>query len=460
MIGFLNREQINYILFHLGHHIRLDDSISQYFVFVKSPGEITNHSQKIIFLLSEKDINIDRVIYSEKIPILFPVDKVQTPYSLENGNLIINHDLLKSAFYLLSGEQEYKSGAKDSMGRYSYEDSIQYKLNVTQIPVVNYYFDFIIHGISEFCALHNIEISRTSFSNNFIFSLSHDVDRVKYYSLNILLFKSKQLLGLAKRDRKKSLLINEIFSILVNTLNIFNRKDPYWNFDFLNRTEKKLDIHSTYYFLPKDQKHIDSYYRLGSRKIKSLIINLRSEGHEIGLHSTVRSSTSLDALKKNYNELFNVTQQSLMGIRQHRLMWQHPLTAINHENAGLAYDSTLLFAAHEGFRNSYCHLFKLWDFENNRMLSHWEIPLEVMDATIFYYRKLGFVEAWNSIESIINEVKRFNGIFTLLWHNHYFDENELPGIKNFYLELLTKVSTLEPEAFTGLEIVKRFEGNG
>ncbi|MCJ7449323.1 MAG: polysaccharide deacetylase family protein [Bacteroidales bacterium] len=455
MKGFLNHSQIEYVLYHLGHHVLLHDQLKEKFVFLKSAEEISNLRGRIIFLLSKNSYNNSESLYINGIPILFPLSGEPKVYSNFNGNIIFNHDLIKSSFYLLSGYQERNNYQSDSLGRFAYESSIQAKLNIINKPIVNYYFDEIINGIREYCKLVNIEFTRKKFFNGFAFFLTHDIDRVKYYNLNTFLFTVKLLFGLSKSEKKKLFLLKELFKIGINIINVFNKKDPYWNFKYLSDEEKKLGVHSTFFFLPKDKRHVDAYYDINSKKIRSLMEFLLKEDHEIGLHGTVRSHFSYEALDIIHKEFLSISGQKRTGIRQHRLMWRHPETAINHDSVGIVYDSTLGFAAHEGFRNSYCHPFRLFDFENNRMLSLWEIPLNVMDATLFYYRELTYDLAERSISMMLNEIKRFNGVFTLLWHNSYFNENDIPGITRFYFKLLALIMAEGPEICSGMSIVDK-----
>jgi hypothetical protein len=457
MKGFLNLQQIQYVLFHLGQHVDLNNEIKGSFVFLESAEKITGYKNKIIFLLSDKGLNLTEVKWIRNIPVLFPHFHEEEFYYKSESNIVFNEDLLKSAFYLLSGFQEIDNGTLDSLKRFAYESSVQSKLNIIKKPVVNYYFEEIIRGIEEFCDMRGTRIARRNLHNKFTFFLTHDIDRIKYYNLNTLIYTIKLLFGLSQSEKKKYFLIKELFRIGIKMINIFDTEDPYWNFNTLCEKEKKMGIRSTYFFLPKDQKHVDAYYSFKDRKIRTLMKFLVDEGHEIGLHGTVRSHNSPEALNHNINEFCSSSGQNRTGIRQHRLMWQHPATAINHEKAGIAYDSTLGFAAHEGFRNSYCHPFRLFDFDNNRMLSYWEIPLTVMDSTLFYNRKLTTEEANFSVRDLLMEIIRFNGIFTLLWHNSYLNEDDVPGINMFYDNLLKFVVAENPEISTGFEIIEKLD---
>ena len=185
--------------------------------------------------------------------------------------------------------------------------------------------------------------------------------------------------------------------------------------------------------------------------------SLKEQGNEIGLHGTLSSASSLDSLKKILLDFKSVTSQNSVGIRQHRLMWYHPMTARNHNFAGITYDSTLGFADHEGFRNSYCHPFKIFDFENNSVLPYWEIPLNVMDITLLHYRRYSFSSIKESVIGIIQEIKKFNGVFTILWHNSSLHEDAIPGITKLYTELIDLIVAEKPEIMTGTAIIKKYD---
>lgn len=456
MKGFLNKAQIEYVLSHLNNHIDLNETVKNSFVFLKYHDKISDYSNKIIFLLSDKDIDLNEIVSINQIPVLFPVAGEMNSFRKEDGNIIVHHDYIKSAFFLLSGYQEYVNNEKDSLGRFSYMSSVQEKLKITDKPIVNYYFVEIIKAIEEFCLMHNIKTGKKKEFNTFAFLLTHDIDRISYYNMNTLLYSLKLLFGFKKSENSRIYLLKEVINVGLHIVNIFDKRDPYWNFEFLSANEKELGITSTYFFLPRDQKHVDSYYNFTDKKIRNLIAFLKNKGNEVGLHGTVASSESIDSLKVIIKDFKSATGLSIFGIRQHKLMWHHPLTAINHGKVGIIYDATLGFADHEGFRNSYCHPFKLFDFENNRMLPTWEIPLNVMDTTLLHYRHLSNEALIESVSEIVKEIKKFNGVFTLLWHNSSLYENAKPGITKLYYDLLNKILAEQPEIYSGLEIIEKY----
>lgn len=457
MKGYINKQQIEYILYHLGFIFDINQQIKDKFCFVSDTIPPLNNSSSIYFKQSNKTLDLNNVINLNNIPILFPLGTKDRFYYFENNNLIFEHDILKSAFYLLSGYQERQINVKDHYNRFPFEKSIQCKLDFINRPIVNYYFEIIARGIEEFCSIHNIPFKRKKLTDNFIFLLSHDIDLIDNYNYFEVVHKFKQAFGLSKPIYKKGKSVEIFAKYFINWLKPFNKRNPYWCFDKLIEIEKENDINATYFLLDKDIKHKDSYYKFSDKRIINLIKTLENNNAEIGLHGTTRSADSLEAMKETFQNLQNVTRHDVVGVRQHTLRYYHPETLRIQETTGIKYDTTLGFAAHEGFRNSYCLPFKLYDFKNDRMIDVWEFPLIVMDGTLFGYRKLDYTTSLKSVMQLINEAQKFNGIFTLLWHNSFFEEVIFPGITSFYEKLIQKIIDNNPESISGRELLAKIE---
>lgn len=450
MNTFLSTQRINYVLDHLQQNVDIS-SLKDEFVFINDLAEIKQYKNKIIFLLSEKEFDINKVVYIKDIPILFPTqNNNNTIFSTYGTNIVFKHDLLKSAFYLLSGYQELKPEFKAKFNRFPYELSIQKKLGITVKPIVNYYFEFIKSGFEEYAKNKNLELKSRKKFNNFGFFLTHDIDKIDTYSIYDLIYYFKVLFGISKSKLKFKIKIKKATEYLFNYL--FTKKNPSWDFDFLRSIEEKYNFKSAFYFLPKDLKHQDSYYSFKEKRVRKLFERLKKEACEIGIHGTNRSATDIKHLKSNINELNKAAKVKVSGIRQHRLIFDINITPFLHQEAKLTYDTSLSFAEHEGFRNSYCHPFKLYNFKEEKSFDTWEIPLNVMDATLFEYRNLNMSEAFDAVKKVINEIAKFNGIFTLLWHNGYFDEITYPGIKDFYTNILKYIKEQKAESILGSNI--------
>jgi hypothetical protein len=446
MKGYLSKEQIDYVLFHLAFTFEITDDIRKRFVFISETDTIHNYSGKIIFLLSESSYDKAQVIWHSRIPILFPVKKSPEIFDL-NGNLIFNVDLLKSAFYLLSGYHEYSHKERDAIGRFPFEYSIQKELGIIQIPVVNYYFTEISKGIELFCKREKIVFTEKQFFNTFGFFLTHDVDRVDAYTVKSLFFRLKELAGMVKSNYGFYLRLELMFRNLLELLKFDRKQNPFWNFEWLRSVEEKLGFVSVFFFLTKEIRNKDAIYNIDEKRFYKLIKWLDEQKCEVGVHATLNSSFSLESMKKCVKKVRSIHAKAT-GCRQHNLKIIIPDTIQIQQACGLVYDSSLSFSEHEGFRNSYCYPFKLFNFKDNSTIEHWEFPLNVMDSTLFYNRKLSIVEASEAIYRIIEEVAKFHGMFTLLWHNHFFDEKLYPGITKLYTGLLDKIHSKKPVNMT------------
>jgi len=453
MKGYLTENQIAYVLFHLGMSIDLNQEIRNSFIFRKDTIE-KNEKPSIIFKLDKKALNPDKILNSNGIPLLFSAGPDKKVFDISGKDVIFHHDLLKSVFYLLSGYQELHPEYLDSMGRYPYELSIQSKLNIIHTPVVNYYFRFISEGIKSFCKINKLPFNNRKHFNSFAFLLTHDIDQVDTYNRYDAIYKLKQSIGVAptRFPRKKEL--KYVIKYIHNTIKR-KKNNPAWSFPMLIETALKYNLRPTYFFLPKDQLHHDAYYRFDEERIQHLFKLLEENDFEIGLHGTVKSSSETAGMLKSYRSLESYSPQKISGIRQHRLLYNITKTPILQENQGLQYDSSLGFAEHEGFRNSYCLPYRLFDHNNDRMMNLWEIPLNAMDVTLMHYRQLSYDEILTTVLGMVEEIKRFNGTFVLLWHNNFFNEEYYPRIKEFYISLIERLSEQSPEGLSGREIIHR-----
>jgi len=458
MTGYLNDRKIDYVLFHLNHSCTLNEEVRNFMEFRKGKDDRkVNQRSAIIFQLSNEGLDDSNILTIQGIPVLFPVLENDQYYSIEKNSLVFHHDLLKSVFYLLSGYQELHTVQKDPMGRFPYNSSIQYKIEMARKPLVNYYFQIIAQGIGEFCQKHSIPFQKRSIFKNFAAFLTHDVDHVDTYTIYEAIFKIKQFLGLSPSEVSRSRSFRIACRYLLQWINPFNKKNLHWDFPSLRAIEEENNFKSAFYFLPKDQRHVDAYYTFNEPRIKELINTLGEEGCEIGLHGTVRSHTSEKALQAELKLLGNYTGQKIQGIRQHRLMYDMNITPSLHQRLQMYYDTTLGFAEHEGFRNSYCLPFRMYDHVSDQMMSLWEIPLAVMDATLFYYQKYSLEEARKSIMELVDEIIKFNGVFVLLWHNGQNDEFLRPGISAFYIDLIKSIAEKDPERMLGYQIIDRMK---
>lgn len=231
------------------------------------------------FWRDKKDIDYSDIIWKtwkgNNIPFLFSKNSAMEIITYKNNQAIINYDIIASTFYFLSGWNELINSKKDEFGRVSYQDSIINKLNVNNIPVVNYYFDIFKEAYEK---INNTKIKKNNWGEyTFGVSLTHDIDTCK----------SAWLEGSFSELKKK-----RIFSIpKLIFLRVFN-KDDWFNFNKISDIEKQYNAVSSFYFLPakgKVGKFKNADYKINN-SIKKAIKKLVNRGHEVGVHGSFGSS--------------------------------------------------------------------------------------------------------------------------------------------------------------------------
>ena len=336
----------------------------------------------------------------------------------QEGRWIINYDIIASAFYLLSGWQEFFSVEKDEFGRFRYEDSCQYLLGITSLPVVNYYFDILKTAIE---LSQGKSIPARSWGNHqFAVCLTHDIDTCE----------SAWLQGSFYALKRKDILTP--ISLMYKKV---SGNDAWFNFSEILEIESRYNAKSTFFFLPRNKtmfgiKNAD--YRIKDRKFKTVFDTIRHKGSEVGLHGSVGSNRDTELLKEDIIR----TGSDIRGNRFHFLLYDPKVTPGILENSGLLYDSSLGFAEAYGFRNSFCMPFKPYDILNDRPYSYWEIPLVLIDGTLQKYMKKSASDCLSDVGSLVDEIRKFGGCFTLLWHNTHFSQFKYPGWREVYMEIL------------------------
>ncbi len=449
----LNKEQIEYVIFHLKQHIDFDENI--FFVFDKA--SCPNKKPFVFVPLSDADVRDDLHIdfMGKSIPIIFSDSDKKSIYNIDSqNNLLFEHDFFKSIFFVLSGYQEYNSNNLDEHNRFTYAGSIQEKLNFVHYPIVNYYFEMMIEGIEKFCTIHSFSFKRKKLFDNFGFFLSHDVDRIQFYSLRNTLYRIKQVIGLASLNYSFSLTAKFILKGFIKLLFPIFINDPWWNFDYLIDLERKLGINSTYYFLSRHNKKIDSQYCFDDKKIKQLVSTLQSHNFEVGLHGSYYSYLDNELMSNQIEGLSDISKERIVGNRQHFLRIKNPDTFMILQNLGIKYDNTLTFAEIDGYRNGYCYPFHPFDFNNNKMLDIWSMPLIMMEISVLNYSKGSIEVLSDKVNYHIEEAQKFGGLFSLLWHNCRLMDEEYPGIEQFYPTLLKSIIDKNPKSVNGSQIIK------
>lgn len=353
----------------------------------------------------------------------------------ENRNFSLHLDIFGSIFYLISCYEEGIIQKKDNHNRFSFTESFAYKYNFYDKPMVNEYLEILWEMLVK--ASPRIQRKKRIYK----VEISHDVDR----PYNFLWMTKRHLLKNIAHLALKKNSPHKVPPFLIHYFLVksgFTKKDPFYTFDWIMDVSEKYNINSTFNFIAGRHSPLDALYSIDDEEIKQLMEIIHKRGHLIGLHGSYNSYNNFNILKNEYNVLSRAMEnakikQNLESSRQHYLRWDTPVTPNLLDKVGLKYDTTLSYAETPGFRCGTCYEFPMYDLINRQELGIIQKPLIVMEGSVLDYLGLSPTEGKVLIISLAQKCRRFNGTFSLLWHNNELDTK---WKKNLYLEVIEAVS--------------------
>ncbi len=374
-----------------------------------------------------------KVYKDVRLPFFFEEDESQELISYTSeGSASVNYDIMASAFYLLSGWQEYYSHTRDRYGRFPYKASIQAELDFVTVPVINYYFEVLREALEQ---VYHVELQPDPWQNNsFATCLTTDVDRLQ------------SAWKAAGSQRLKAGQFGTLAHLLLKKATGF---DAWNNLKEVTATAALVNAPVSFFFLAAKsyrQQPKNADYVILKPVYQKSIAALHQAGHEIALHGSFGTATDRAQLQAEIQKL----PVPIAGNRFHYLCHTPTQTTQVLQQSELAYDTTLGFAEHFGFRNSYCHPFYPFDFENQEAHTYLELPLLLMDTTLMgtNYMDLRPSQVLPQLQPMLQEVIKFRGLFTLLWHNENFSRfpeyplaADEPGWQDVLLALLRQLQS-------------------
>jgi hypothetical protein len=283
----------------------------------------------------------------------------------------------------------------------------------------------------------------------FALFLSHDVDQVYdrevHYALTNLNHLLNTVRGRTGGDARLAL------RRIART--IFAPKPVRRDFETIRKIEARHGWRSTFFFLQdRTWARYGQRYRLADPEMRDLLAFLRNEGCEAGVHGGYYAFNDCREYGREARAIECAWGARPEGIRNHYLRWSYPRTWQAQAEAGLTYDSTLGFSDRPGYRAGYGLPFRPYDPDAGRRLPLLEIPLALMDNTIFQYLRCGFAEAMDLTRSALRAAERSGSVLTLLWHNNYFNDPEFQAWQETYTQTLQEAADAGPWCATGGEI--------
>lgn len=328
-------------------------------------------------------------------------------------------DIFSSSFYLLSRYEEYLPHVKDEKGRFLASESLAYKENFLQYPVVDIW-------AYKFKELLVKKFPQIRFSKREM-TIHNLIDASQPFA-----YKQKGFL------RSISGFFNDIFkfrirNVIVRCGVILGAKDdPFNTFEWIIQTVKGHKTKLTVFFLLGEAINFIEGTN-SKRKTFKLLIKTISDYKQAGLIFSKESLKNYEVLRKEKKLLEKITNRDLVSSMNTQYMLSLPDNYRNLAELEIEKDFSMVYEDQSGFRASTCTPFLFYDLD-------YEIvsPLLIHPITLTTQAFKGKKESESTkiIEDLIASVKKVNGTFSMIFMNKDFNSKKInKKWKHFFVRL-------------------------
>ena len=359
---------------------------------------------------------INPTLVDPTLPVIYGDELANGSFCAETETgLALGVDIFGSIFFQLSRYEEIALQARDEHDRFSAGAALAIGEGFLTRPLVNEYVEVLWAALARLWP--RLERRRREFSER----LSHDVDWPLHRARSPLRV-AKSVVGDLLYRRDSGLALTRLQGALAH-LRGDPANDPYNTFDLLMDLSERRGLRSAFYFMAGNtDPRFDGTYSLEDPWIGGLMRRIHERGHELGLHPSYGSFRDASIVSAEHIALMRTCErldieQDEWGGRQHFLRWENAATWRAWEQAGLAYDSSLGFSEHRGFRCGTCLEYPVFDLLARERLRLRERPLVVMDIALLNDTVASEDEKLAAIEQLRSRCRLYGGEFTMLWHN-------------------------------------------
>lgn len=318
-------------------------------------------------------------------------------------NSALPFDIFSASFYLLSRYEEYLPHVKDEKGRFLASESIAFKNNFLQEPLVDIW------------ALKFKDVLLQSFPD-----LEFPLKKTTYHSIvnasHPSLYKNKGLL------RSTLGYFNDLFSF--NLKNIFKRsgvifgfrKDPFNTFNWIINTVKKSKNKLTVFFLLGDSQNFENSTNSQRVPFKLLIKNV-ADYKEVGLLFSYDSLKNTKILNEEKEKMESITNRTLTCSMYDDYFVSLPNNYRNLIELEILNDYTMVYENIIGFRASTCTPFLFYDLDYEIVTP---LLIHPIAMTTKGFDKITTSKKAGIINNIKNSVENVNGTLSIIFYNYNF----------------------------------------
>lgn len=334
----------------------------------------------------------------------------------------IPFDIFSASFYLLSRYEEYLPHVKDIHDRFPPLESLAYKNNFLQLPVVDIWANKLLIKLKErFPDLKSRD-------NKYTYNSIIDVTTSHCYAHR----------GIVRSFAGLILDITSLkFKRVLQRIAVWfdPEKDPYNNFSWLIDCHKKYNITSLFFFQFAEYSTFDKNVSTNNNRFQFLIKSI-SDYSIVSLCASYSSFHNTDLLKKEKKSLSNVINRPINYSRLRYNRVDIPLTYRNLVEAEFTDDYTMGYTHEMGFRASTSFPFYFYDINLEV-----QQPIKIHPFAVHDYAlsKLKSIEEINAkLDFVYGQIKNVNGKFNTVFSNELLGEQGVVDWKQLYENVLRK----------------------
>lgn len=382
-------------VFHSGYIITSQNEDVKNLPFFISYGESFENSVSIpdCGLLRESNIQQQKfdVGFYKNVPTLFHNEQ---QFSLP-------FDLFSAVFFLISRYEEYDDFIPDKHGRYPSSESILYKNNWLERPLVDEWIFSFFSLLKE----KNFPVSLADFS----FLPTYDID-IAYSFLHKGFIRTG---GALIKD-----LVSGNFKNITDRIRVLQHKktDPFDSFNWLLNLHKASNLPAIYFMLVALKvSDFDKNNSPLSTAMQQLIKDINSKA-TIGIHPSYYSNQQ-PIFESEKNLLEKTTGKKITKSRQHYVKMKLPETYHFLLDQNINDDYSMGYGSALGFRAGTGRSFNWYDLKNETETALKIHPFCFMDSTAHFEQKLSATASFEKLEKMKTLLSKTGSQLITVFHN-------------------------------------------
>ena len=369
------------------------DSLKMSYTRQPLSNEVFVRSNELLFEQGLSDLDIN-VLQWENTKCFFNTgEKSALPF-----------DIFAATFYLISRYEEYLPHVKDSYGRFTAEESIAFKNQFLEQPVV----DIWAYKFRAFLQQQYPDFQFPKRAYNVLPVI--DVPVAYEFRLKGIM----RTIGGTFKDvfgfKFKRLYTR--YSVVLGF-----KRDPFDTYKYIINKQRKAKFKFVFFFLIGDFSTYDKNINSQKQKFVSLIKHV-ADYCNVGVKSSFFALSNIEKLKVEKSRMEAIINTNVIGSRQSFSKVNLPESYRNLVELEIPEDYTMGYVNHLGFRAGTCTPFLFYDLDFEVQTPLKIVPFQALDFAFLKFKSL--LDKEEMLKKLINSVKKVNGTFVPVFHNYTF----------------------------------------